>query len=70
VTTLTADVVGGKHTYLAHARPDWQTSMATIRTHGGPWKCRACGTASLLVYRCSACGRDLAGEMTTQGRQG
>jgi|GEM_PF-5759219 len=68
--TLTADAVEGKHTYLAHARPGWQTSMATIRTQGGPWRCPSCRTASLLCYRCSACGRDLAGETTTHGRQG
>lgn len=50
MSTLTADAVGGKHQYLAHARPDWRTSMATIRGTGGPWRCPGCGTASLLVY--------------------
>jgi len=67
---ITAQDVASKHRYLAHARPEWSASMSQIVNQGGPWKCRSCGTASLLCYRCSACGRDLSGETTTHGRQG
>jgi len=69
VTPLTADDVAGKHRYLARARSDWRRSMASVRNAGGPWACPACGTASLLVYRCSACGRDLADVGSTHGRE-
>lgn len=67
--TLTADALASRHRYLARARPDWTGSMATIRAQGGPWPCSSCGNASVLVYRCSACGRDLADEGTTHGGQ-
>lgn len=59
-----------RHTYLAQARPEWARSMASIQSEGGPWWCSSCRSASMLVYRCSICGRDLAGETTTHGRQG
>lgn len=67
--TLTADDLAGRHAYLAHARPDFERSMAGIRLEGGPWPCGACGNASLLCYRCSACGRDLAEDGSTRGRE-
>ena len=70
MTILTASDLGAKHRYLAHARPDWARSMASIRNQGGPWECKSCSSASMLPYRCSICGRDLAGETTTHGRQG
>lgn len=60
MTRLTADAVGDKHRYLAHARPEWSRTMGEIRRAGGPWLCPTCQSASLLIYRCSACGRDLA----------
>lgn len=56
---LNAAAVGDRHRYLARSRPDWQRSMASIRNVGGPWACPM-GHASLLCYRCSICGRDLA----------
>lgn len=49
--TLTAESVGETHTYLAHARPEWSSSMAKIQNLGGPWDCRTCGRKSLLIYR-------------------
>lgn len=60
MTVITADDVAAKHQYLADNRPDWSQSMASIRNHGGPWWCDVCDTASLLCYRCSACGAELA----------
>ena len=70
MTVLTAADLAGKHSYLATSRPDWRRSMATIRAHGGPWPCPGCGTASVLNYRCSACGRELGGETSTTARSG
>lgn len=61
MTVLTTDDLAGKHSYLAHARPDWQRSMAGVRNEGGPWECNA-GHVSMLCYRCSVCGKDLAGQ--------
>lgn len=60
MTVLTAEKVGGKHTYLAENREDWRRSMSAIRRDGGPWPCDFCDGASLLIYRCSICGDDLA----------
>ena len=61
----TADDVASKHRYLAQARPDWRRSMSQIKRDGGPWYCKTCGTASLLIYRCSACGAELNDSATT-----
>lgn len=33
-------------------------------------KCPSCGHHSQTPYRCERCGRDLAGDTTTHGRQG
>lgn len=60
-SVLTVEEVGDRHEYLAGARPDWSRSMGSIVAEGGPWKCYMNGCASLLVYRCSVCGADLAG---------
>jgi hypothetical protein len=68
MTMLTAGDVAGKHSYLATARPRWSRSMAGVRNEGGPWECPV-GHASLLVYRCSVCGHDLASDTSTTGRQ-
>jgi hypothetical protein len=59
MTVLTAEDVGGRHAHLAEHRPEWRRSMWSIRNDGGPWACPV-GHASLLIYRCSVCGRDLA----------
>jgi len=68
MTVLTTADVGDRHRYLARARPEWQSSMASVRNAGGPYECRA-GHASLLSYRCSVCGTDLADKGSTAGRQ-
>lgn len=65
---LTTDDLAGRHRYLARNRPDWTGSMASIRNVGGPWACPN-GHASLLVYRCSICGKDLASNSSTQGQR-
>lgn len=62
MTVLTPADVAGKHQYLADNRPDWSASMSSIVNQGGPWSCSTCGTASLLCYRCSACGAELTGD--------
>lgn len=59
MTTLTADQIGARHSYIAHARPDFERSMAGIVNQGGPWACPRCNGASLLCYRCSICGADI-----------
>lgn len=69
MTVLTAEDVGGAHSYIPHARPNFARSMASIRNEGGPWKCKSCNGASLLCYRCSICGADLASGGSTHGRQ-
>jgi len=48
------------HRYLRDARPEWSGSLRRIQEQGGPWGCSTCGTASMLSYRCSKCGADLA----------
>ena len=68
MTVLTTDDIGAVHRYLARSRPEWQRSMASIRAEGGPWYCSSCDGPSLLTYRCSRCGRDLAGDGGTAGR--
>jgi hypothetical protein len=66
MTRLTpADLPG--HRYLRESRPEWSASLASIQAKGGPWGCPACGTASMLSYRCSRCGADLASSDTTAG---
>jgi len=66
MTRLTpADLPG--HRYLRESHPEWSASLASIQAKGGPWGCPACGTASMLCYRCSRCGADLAGNGTTAG---
>lgn len=60
--TLNGTDISGAHSYLADAWPDWTSSMAQITNQGGPWKCETCDAASLLCYRCSKCGADLAGD--------
>lgn len=69
MTVLTAADVAGRHTYLADTRPSWERSMAGIRNEGGPWSCATCSGVSLLMWRCSICGADLAGKTTTHGRE-
>lgn len=32
-------------------------------------ECPCCGEESSVIYRCSECGRDLAAETGTEGRQ-
>lgn len=32
-------------------------------------ECPACGLDSSVMYRCQHCGRDLAGEGSTEGRE-
>lgn len=54
---LDADLLAATHPWLPD---DWARSMAQIRRAGGPWACDACGGPSYIVYRCSACGADLA----------
>lgn len=56
--TLNGHDIGDRHRYLAAAWPDKTLGMATIRAQGGPWSCPG-GHASLLVYRCSVCGKEL-----------
>jgi hypothetical protein len=70
MTILDTDDIGDRHQYLADKRPDWRRSMASIRSEGGPWWCQACGSGSLLIYRCSICGRDLVAAGKTHGGQG
>jgi ribosomal protein L37AE/L43A len=36
---------------------------------GDPVECPACGQMSAKMYRCQHCGRDLAGEGSTEGRE-
>lgn len=55
---LNGTPVGGRHRYLATARPGFDRTMAAIKNEGGPWDCGS-GHASLLVYRCSICGREI-----------
>lgn len=55
------------HQYLRKHRPDWSTSTARLQRQGGPWGCAVCGTASMLSYRCSKCGADLASAEGTAG---
>lgn len=55
---LQASEVGDRHRYLAKSRPEWSKSMWSVRNEGGPWECSN-GHASLLVYRCSVCGKEL-----------
>jgi len=68
MTVLTADDVGDVHRYIGRNLPGWSASMATIKAKGGPWYCSSCDGPSLLTYRCSRCGRDLAGDGGTAGR--
>jgi len=68
MTVLTAADLEAVHTYLARSRPEWRRSMASIRAEGGPWRCGSCDAPSYLCYRCSRCGRDLAGDTTTHAR--
>ena len=68
MTTLTVAKIGDRHRYLQRNRPEWSESMASIRAKGGPWRCPSCAAASYLCYRCSICGRDLAGDGGTGGR--
>lgn len=56
--TLNGTDISARHRYLSRAWPDWSGSLTSIRNAGGPWKC-AFGHASLLVYRCSICGKEL-----------
>lgn len=56
--TLNCTAIGARHRYLARARPEWSRSMAEISNEGGPWACPV-GHPSLLVYRCSLCGKEL-----------
>lgn len=44
--------------------PAWGTDGPSAP--GGPWRCPACGELSDICYRCSECGKDLAGE-TSKG---
>lgn len=53
-----------------HLPDDWKSSMAAVRLEGGPWPCDSCRGPSMISYRCSKCGHDLAGEGSTAGRQG
>jgi len=64
--TLNGDPIGERHSYLADARPGFETSMQSIRNRGGPWPCGN-GHASLLCYRCSVCGRTID-DAGTHGR--
>jgi len=66
MTRLTTDDLPG-HRYLRESRPGWSASLASIRAKGGPWACPSCETASMLCYRCSKCGADLAGTDATAG---
>jgi hypothetical protein len=66
MTRLTADNLPA-HRFLQHSRPEWSASLASIRAKGGPWGCATCGTASMLCYRCSKCGADLAKAGTMSG---
>lgn len=68
MTVLTADDLGGRHSYLAEARPEFARSMAGIRNLGGPWECRNCNGVSYLLYRCSICGGDLTKGSESEGR--
>jgi hypothetical protein len=68
MTVLTADDIGAVHRYIGRNRPEWSRSLASIRAEGGPWYCAACDGPSYLCYRCSKCGRDLAGDGGTSGR--
>lgn len=70
MVVLEADAIAETHRYLAKARPDWRRSMGSIQNEGGPWECATCEGLSLLPWRCSQCGADLAGNRGTQGRQG
>jgi len=67
VTTLTAADLADAHPEL----PDgWRRSMVQVKRRGGPWACGTCGAASLLCYRCSKCGRDLATDTNTNAGRG
>lgn len=50
------------HTYLNEHHSDWSKGLPTITAQGGPWGCATCNSASMLPYRCSICGADLAGD--------
>lgn len=66
--TLTADDLEETHPHLPD---DFRRSMHEIRRRGGPWPCGACGGPSYIVYRCSACGRNLVDESSaTAGVRG
>jgi len=67
VTILTAADLAGAHPHLPD---DWRRSMAQVRRRGGPWPCPACDGPSLLCYRCSKCGRDLATDTNTNAGRG
>lgn len=67
--TLNGHDISDAHDYLAKARPNWSASMAAIKNRGGPWNCQGCGGPSYLSYRCSKCGRDLAGDGTSASIQ-
>lgn len=60
--TLRAENLTDSHPHLAAARPDFAKSMAEIQNLGGPWSCDSCNRGSLVIYRCSRCGSDLAGD--------
>lgn len=66
MTVLTADQLADAHPMLPSG---WQRSMTRIRRGGGPWTCKACGGPSYLCYRCSACGKDLAGKGSAEDRR-
>jgi len=69
MTVLSADDLSEVHTYLAENYPTWERSMESITEEGGPWWCPSCQSASYLTHRCSRCGRDLAGNTSTHGRE-
>lgn len=54
---ISPETVGAAHPELPEG---FRRSMASIKNHGGPWKCPGCGGPSYLCYRCSKCGKDLA----------
>jgi hypothetical protein len=60
--TLNGTPIGERHRYLRDNRPEFERSLRSIVNEGGPWPCGSCNAPSYLCYRCSMCGRDLAGE--------
>lgn len=58
-TRLTYESVRDTHPDVPE---DFDTTMERIVRYGGPYDCRVCGPgSSLLSYRCSKCGTDIAG---------